>query len=748
MSIAAALAFGRVFADGGFVGPAARRRGRPARDRLRRARAALAARAHRRARRRRHRPRARLDQRGRGDLLRHPDAGDDRHAGRPSPRPRLVGVPHRHRAGAADARRRAALRARGRHRRARRRHDRAPTRRHDRRARSDAGALRAHRHARHRRPPGRRPRSPTSPPRWWSSPSPTPPRVEAHRTWFTGRRLASDASVVRSAAAVGRRRAPRRAGRHAARPRRRQRAGAALPQLVGAASRGFGDYEGVSPLVDLRARLSERSNIELFRVDSDVALYWRLIALDRFDGTTWSLASEAKDAAEVFGNDTPDGTVRQQFTISSLADQWMPAAFRARRTRPSATPGRSPESATLIAPTSVSGPRATRCGRSSSGHRPPARSRPPTDRSRRRAATTSRSPTRSPTRAAARRSRSPGRARRRGTRRSRSQQFFTDGSFTYDLDVRPGDGPSAIDDFLTTRRGFCQQFAAAYAALARGVGAARAAWSSASRPARYDAGADEYVVRGRDAHAWAEVWFAGLGWRTFEPTPAGPAPGQADARGTGADHAARGHGHARRRPPTTAPTSATTDGGGSTGRATRVPRPGNLVTAGSASAAGGGWSAKTHRDRRAARRRRRRRRGVRDPTAGPAAPRPPAPPRGAGPRVADHRRVAGRARRVPRRGAAGVRRADPGRTGAVTRRRAVHRRTRSRRSTSSPSCTPSSSTPLTRPQPDASDRAWHAADDVRGALLVGVGTGERVRRALRIARRPTRTSPRPDARRP
>ena len=35
---------------------------------------------------------------------------------------------------------------------------------------------------------------------------------------------------------------------------------------------------------------------------------------------------------------------------------------------------------------------------------------------------------------------------------------------------------------------------------------------------------------------------------------------------------------------------------------------------------------------------------------------------------------------------------------------------------------------------DASDRAWHAADDVRGALLVGVGTGERVRRALRVAR--------------
>ena len=39
--------------------------------------------------------------------------------------------------------------------------------------------------------------------------------------------------------------------------------------------------------------------------------------------------------------------------------------------------------------------------------------------------------------------------------------------------------------------------------------------------------------------------------------------------------------------------------------------------------------------------------------------------------------------------------------------------------------------------PDASDRAWDAADDVRDALLVGVGTGTRVRRALK----PGRTEP-------
>ena len=54
----------------------------------------------------------------------------------------------------------------------------------------------------------------------------------------------------------------------------------------------------------------------------------------------------------MFANDTPGGTVRQRFLISALGDQWMPAAFAPVYT----TVGNArviPESATLIAPTSV-----------------------------------------------------------------------------------------------------------------------------------------------------------------------------------------------------------------------------------------------------------------------------------------------------------------------------------------------------------------------------------------------------------
>ena len=34
----------------------------------------------------------------------------------------------------------------------------------------------------------------------------------------------------------------------------------------------------------------------------------------------------------------------------------------------------------------------------------------------------------------------------------------------------------------------------------------------------------EYVVRDLDAHSWVEVWYRGIGWVTFDPTPASAPP--------------------------------------------------------------------------------------------------------------------------------------------------------------------------------------------------------------------------------
>ncbi len=97
------------------------------------------------------------------------------------------------------------------------------------------------------------------------------------------------------------------------------------------------------------------------------------------------------------------------------------------------------------------------------------------------------------------------------------QRWFTDdGGFEYSTEVDGGSGADALQDFLTDRVGYCEQFAATMALMARAVGipARVAVGFTHGRP---DTGA--WVVRGTDAHAWPELWMGSAGWVRFEPTP-------------------------------------------------------------------------------------------------------------------------------------------------------------------------------------------------------------------------------------
>jgi hypothetical protein len=86
--------------------------------------------------------------------------------------------------------------------------------------------------------------------------------------------------------------------------------------------------------------------------------------------------------------------------------------------------------------------------------------------------------------------------------------------------------------FLFDRKmGHCEYFASAFVVLARAAGI----------PTRQVNGFlggewNEYqgyvAVRAGDAHSWAEVFFPGKGWVTFDPTPASPG-GQLGRGGTG-----------------------------------------------------------------------------------------------------------------------------------------------------------------------------------------------------------------------
>ena len=62
-----------------------------------------------------------------------------------------------------------------------------------------------------------------------------------------------------------------------------------------------------------------------------------------------------------------------------------------------------------------------------------------------------------------------------------------------------------------------------------------------------DQGDGSRQVLGKNAHAWPEIWFDGLGWVLFEPTPGRGEPGAESYTGVAPaqDESAPGPGHRR-----------------------------------------------------------------------------------------------------------------------------------------------------------------------------------------------------------
>jgi transglutaminase-like putative cysteine protease len=93
----------------------------------------------------------------------------------------------------------------------------------------------------------------------------------------------------------------------------------------------------------------------------------------------------------------------------------------------------------------------------------------------------------------------------------------TDFVYTEKTSPAPAGSPDDLTAFLQTRRGFCEQYAPAMAALVRGLGIPARVAMGFTGGTRI--GPDQYEVTTRHAHAWPEVWFQGAGWVAFEPTP-------------------------------------------------------------------------------------------------------------------------------------------------------------------------------------------------------------------------------------
>ena len=113
------------------------------------------------------------------------------------------------------------------------------------------------------------------------------------------------------------------------------------------------------------------------------------------------------------------------------------------------------------------------------------------------------------------------------------QWFREDGGFRYDVGQvdSAGSGGADLQAFLKDKVGYCEQFAASMAIMARVIGIPSRVAVGFLEPEKATNGSWEFSAH--DLHAWPELYFPGSGWVRFEPTPQGRgtvAPGYTEAQ--------------------------------------------------------------------------------------------------------------------------------------------------------------------------------------------------------------------------
>jgi transglutaminase-like putative cysteine protease len=285
--------------------------------------------------------------------------------------------------------------------------------------------------------------------------------------------------------------------------------------------------EVVSPLVDIRSRLVSQRVVEMFVVDSPAKRYWRVSGLSDFNGTQWGFQdAQLEDASGLLRE--PSATsqvVEQRFTMSRYGGRFIPSAFKPVSIEQDSVQW-LPNNDTFVLDVPATKPGdvftvvADIARPSADVLRALSADSPPSD-------DFLALPSNFPEDAAALAREVTGTATTPYDRAQMLQNFFH--TFTYDLEVQRGHSNDAILSFLRLRRGYCEQFAGTYAAMARSLGLpARVAVGFTPGELQADG---RYHVYGRHAHAWPEVWFDDVGWVAFEPTPGRGEPGNESITG-------------------------------------------------------------------------------------------------------------------------------------------------------------------------------------------------------------------------
>ncbi len=295
---------------------------------------------------------------------------------------------------------------------------------------------------------------------------------------------------------------------------------------------GDGDVTQVlNPFVDIRGQLVNRSNTEMFTVEAPFASYWRIAGASEFDGQTFSPIDAVLTSAGDDITSFPQGgtLVQQRFTIANMRGKQIPAAIQPVRVSQDGVYW-EPLDGTLIVDEDVDEGQVFNIASYDPNPTP----------DQLRAATASSPPDghfldlpddfpASVVQAAL--DVTAGAATPYDQAMMLQNWFRT--TFEYELDVQQGHNEDAIVAFLTDKIGYCEQFAATFAAMARALGIPTRVAVGYTQGIQQPDGS--FKVYGMHAHAWPEVWFDDYGWVLFEPTPGRGAPGHESTTGVTPD---------------------------------------------------------------------------------------------------------------------------------------------------------------------------------------------------------------------
>ncbi|MGP4012163.1 transglutaminase TgpA family protein [Streptomyces sp. 4N124] len=299
---------------------------------------------------------------------------------------------------------------------------------------------------------------------------------------------------------------------------------------VGSGNGGGGTISAVNPLVSLRDSLNvdeDRQVLSLRTVPEDASdQYLRIVSLDDFDGTTWKPSRRNIGAVPDefptpmgLGPEVRRSVVQSRITAADwYAQDWLPMPYPPSGVDIEGSWRYEPEGMTLVGDhgqntrgqtyevTSLD-VQPTAAQLASAPEPSPALSREYTQLPESLPAVVSETA----------REVTEGSENHYQQAVKLQEYFSLTGGFQYDTQVQVGSGSAAIARFLKDKQGFCVHFSFSMAAMARSLDIpARVAVGFAPGSQQADGSVS---VSLRDAHAWPELYFEGVGWTRFEPTP-------------------------------------------------------------------------------------------------------------------------------------------------------------------------------------------------------------------------------------